>query len=245
MVNTQNGKVALLRIRNPWGNEQEWNGPWGDNTREWGTIPDNEKKALGLSFAHDGEFWMSYDDFVKNFEKLEICNLGPEVMAEVEAMTGVKVAKTAWQTRVHDSAWVANRTAGGCRNFIKTFANNPQFQITLNDADPNDADDLCTCVMAVLQKYRRENRSSGVDMLPIGFAIYRSAGAKGRLGAQYFADAKSVARSPVFINLREVCGRFRLPPGNYVLVPSTFEPNSEGHFMVRMFTNGLIETQAV
>lgn len=55
----------------------------------------------------------------------------------------------------------------------ETFASNPQFRITLTDADPNDADDLCTCVMAVLQKYRRENRASGIDMLPIGFALYK------------------------------------------------------------------------
>lgn len=24
------GKIPLLRLRNPWGNEAEWNGPWSD-----------------------------------------------------------------------------------------------------------------------------------------------------------------------------------------------------------------------
>jgi len=24
------GKIPLLRIRNPWGNEAEWKGPWSD-----------------------------------------------------------------------------------------------------------------------------------------------------------------------------------------------------------------------
>lgn len=24
------GKIPLLRIRNPWGNETEWNGAWSD-----------------------------------------------------------------------------------------------------------------------------------------------------------------------------------------------------------------------
>lgn len=24
------GKIPLLRLRNPWGNETEWNGPWSD-----------------------------------------------------------------------------------------------------------------------------------------------------------------------------------------------------------------------
>lgn len=24
------GKIPLLRLRNPWGNDTEWNGPWSD-----------------------------------------------------------------------------------------------------------------------------------------------------------------------------------------------------------------------
>jgi calpain len=24
------GKIPLIRIRNPWGNEAEWTGPWSD-----------------------------------------------------------------------------------------------------------------------------------------------------------------------------------------------------------------------
>lgn len=26
----QMGRIPLLRLRNPWGNEAEWNGPWSD-----------------------------------------------------------------------------------------------------------------------------------------------------------------------------------------------------------------------
>jgi hypothetical protein len=52
----------------------------------------------------------------------------------------------------------------------------------------------------------------------------------------FFANNKSVGRSPAFINLREVTGRFRVPPGEYVVVPSTYEPNEEGDFMLRIYT---------
>ncbi|CAH8431648.1 unnamed protein product [Schistosoma turkestanicum] len=46
----------------------------------------------------------------------------------------------------------------------------------------------------------------------------------------------SVARSPVFINMREVCGRHKLTPGHYVIIPCTFNPNEEAKFMLRIFS---------
>lgn len=74
---------------------------------------------MGLIFDHDGEFWMSFDDFVKNFETLEICNLGPEVMDEIEDMTGKRPeVKGEWQATTIEGAWIRGKSAGGCRNFI-------------------------------------------------------------------------------------------------------------------------------
>ena len=57
IVSTMNAQIPLLRIRNPWGNEQEWNGPWSDNSKEWSQLPAELKEDMGLTFAHDGEFW--------------------------------------------------------------------------------------------------------------------------------------------------------------------------------------------
>ena len=54
------GEFPLVRVRNPWGNAWEWNGAWSDGSPEWAFIPDQEKERLGLDFAEDGEFWMSY-----------------------------------------------------------------------------------------------------------------------------------------------------------------------------------------
>jgi hypothetical protein len=65
---------------------------------------------------------MSYYDFLQNFEKMEICNLGPEVMDEITQMTGVDVQKHAstdrWITYSQDGRWTSGHTAGGCRNYI-------------------------------------------------------------------------------------------------------------------------------
>ena len=78
------GKMPMVRIRNPWGNEAKWKGRWSDQSREWSLIPNSQKESMGLTLDDDGEFWMSFDDFSKNFEKLEISNLGPDSLEEDE-----------------------------------------------------------------------------------------------------------------------------------------------------------------
>jgi calpain len=243
IVNGPRGPTPLIRIRNPWGNEQEWNGAWSDNSSEWRYLSAQVKQSMGLTFAHDGEFWISFEDFRRNFEKLEVCNLGRDVMQEVQQMTGIQTKQETWAVRSFDGIWRRGQTAGGCRNYLRTFAMNPQYHIKLRDADPNDDDDLCTLIIGVLQKYRRELKSHGVETLAIGFALYEiRGGVRRKLDTEFFANTKSCGRSPAFINLREVTGRFRVPPGEYVIVPSTYEPNEEADFMLRIFTNGIIES---
>lgn len=57
--------TPLIRIRNPWGNVDEWNGPWSDQSSEWQNIPKEEKEEMGLTFDSDGEFWMSYKVWIR------------------------------------------------------------------------------------------------------------------------------------------------------------------------------------
>ena len=53
-------KVRLLRVRNPWGNEIEWNGDWSDSIDYCQNIPEDLKEELCLIKEDDGEFWISY-----------------------------------------------------------------------------------------------------------------------------------------------------------------------------------------
>ncbi|XP_025836402.1 calpain-B [Agrilus planipennis] len=230
------GKIPLLRLRNPWGNESEWNGAWSDKSPEWRFIPEHEKEDLGLTFDDDGEFWMSFKDFQEHFTRLEICNLSPDSLSEEELMEG---HKKKWEMSVFEGEWVRGVTAGGCRNFLETFWHNPQYRITLTEVDEGDDESKCTVIIALMQKNMRSKRVMGVDLLTVGFAVYYLPypdRVPKPLDLNFFKYNASVARSPSFINLREVSCRFKLPPGTYCIVPSTFDPDEEGEFLLRVFS---------
>lgn len=225
------GKLQMVRVRNPWGNECEWKGAWSDKSQEWRLIGEEQRQEMGLTFSNDGEFWMSYQDFISNWHKVEICNLGP-----VESASNEETARR-WEASVLNGCWKPRVSAGGCRNYIDTFWTNPQYVVEVTDADEDDNENLGTLIVGLMQKERRKKRKEGVDLLTMGYAVYKlSPDDKVPLDLKYFKGHASAARSPSFINLREVAGRHRLPPGKYCIVPSTFEPNQEGDFLVRLFS---------
>lgn len=52
---------------------------------------------------------MSFEDFKKNYTKIEICNLTPD------ALEDDKIHK--WTVSVNEGRWVRGCSAGGCRNY--------------------------------------------------------------------------------------------------------------------------------
>ncbi|OXB65370.1 hypothetical protein ASZ78_017100 [Callipepla squamata] len=65
---------------------------------------------------------------------------------------------------------------------------------------------------------------------------WESPGGDEHLSKDFFRYHASKARSKTYINLREVSDRFKLPPGDYILVPTTFEPHQEADFCLRIFS---------
>ncbi|XP_062911689.1 calpain-2 catalytic subunit-like [Mobula hypostoma] len=241
-VSYQGDQEKLIRVRNPWG-QVEWTGSWSDNAPEWSCIPDEERESL-RDQSENGEFWMAFSEFLRNFSRVEICNLTPDTLASNEVHK--------WSMVVHNGSWRTGSSAGGCRNYPRTFWTNPQFKIVLNEADedPDDEDELCSFLVGVIQKNRRRQRKMGEDMHTIGFAIYEvpdeyEGQTNIQLRRDFFVTHASRARSETFINLREVMNRHALPPGQYFVVPSTFEPNKNGDFAIRVFTERQAEVQAI
>ncbi|XP_043914656.1 calpain-2 catalytic subunit isoform X2 [Protopterus annectens] len=220
----------LVRMRNPWGTI-EWTGAWSDNAPEWNSIDAAVKDRL-VNRCDDGEFWMSFTEFLRHFSRLEICSLTPD------ALSSDKYSK--WSLTQHHSSWRRGANAGGCANHTFTFWTNPQFRLVLDEADddPDDNEVGCTFVINLLQKNRRKEKKMGEDMQTIGYAIYEVPPEleNSQLRRDFFASNKSATRSETFINLRDITCRHKLPPGHFVIVPSTFEPNKNADFCLRVFS---------
>ncbi|NWI65781.1 CAN3 protein, partial [Todus mexicanus] len=232
-------KIRLVRLRNPWG-QVEWNGPWSDKSEEWNFMNEEEKIRLQHKVVEDGEFWISFNDFMRHFTKLEICNLTPDTLEADKLQT--------WTVSVNEGRWVRGCSAGGCRNYPDTFWTNPQYRLKLleEDDDPEDEEVICSFLVALMQKNRRKERKLGANLYTIGFAIYEVPaldlllhsmhGTKHHLQKDFFLYNASKARSKTYINMREISERFRLPPSEYVIIPSTYEPHQEGEFILRVFS---------
>ncbi|XP_070826935.1 calpain-9 [Chaetodon trifascialis] len=223
-VKTSHGTEDLVRILNPWGNT-EWEGAWSDmKGPEWNTVSVEEQKRLDRVSREDGEFWMSVSDFRQNFEVMEVCHL-TETLGKEGAVP--------WSCVMHHGNWVPCITAGGSPQG-GSFWQNPQFHFVLSEMDSNTADSRKTCsfVLALMQKHQRRR---GVH-LSIALHIYPANPQNTNLSPEDLSRLRPVLCSPHYSSRREVVLRGSLPPGHYIIIPSTSEHNQQGAFLLRVLT---------
>ncbi|KAG7262912.1 hypothetical protein CRUP_025746 [Coryphaenoides rupestris] len=233
-VSFRGDEVQLIRVRNPWG-EVEWTGAWSDNSTEWRYVGSDDRDRL-TKRSEDGEFWMSFSDFLRQYSTLEICNLTPDALTDNEYKK--------WALSEFEESWRRGSTAGGCRNYLDTYWKNPQFVIKLDeeDDDPDDGEKGCTIIVGLMQKYKRRMRKMGDDLEYMGFAIYER---QVHMKKRFFQTNCSEARSETFTNTREVCSRFCLPPGEYLVIPSTYKPDHNADFYLRVFSEKQADFQEI
>ncbi|PIO05061.1 hypothetical protein AB205_0210090, partial [Aquarana catesbeiana] len=216
-------KIPLIQLRNPWG-QVEWNGLWSDNSPMWSLLDNSLKDKLHVK-REDGDFWMQMDDFMRHFDTLEICNLTPD--------SADSDTPKPWKDSCFDGKWVRGHNAGGCRNHQGTFWSNPQFLVTLEGEDETHPH---TILASLMQKDRRKGRAVGRDFLVIGFEIYKFGQmTKVSQRVNTVSNLIPMVLTP-YIAKRDLTGRYNLPPGQYLIIPTTFMPHEEASFNLRVFT---------
>eukprot|EP00095_Tigriopus_kingsejongensis_P004199 maker-scaffold208_size258758-snap-gene-1.28 protein:Tk04199 transcript:maker-scaffold208_size258758-snap-gene-1.28-mRNA-1 annotation:"calpain-b-like isoform x14" len=216
--------IPLVRLRNPHGNSKEWRGDWSDDDRNWKAIPTDLRKNLGLTFEDDGEFYMSFRDFLKYFGELELCHLTPDALDVEDGLRKFDVFHFFGE-------WKSGFSAGGCGNDgMNSFAQNPQFFINLSDPDPFDDEIRCPVIVSLCQKQQKRKSEHA-----IGFKVYKCDLETKTLSEVYLRQHNSMDRTDTFINLREISKRMVLPAGRYCIIPCTFKRGDQGDFLIRIF----------
>ena len=67
---TYNGVVNLVKLRNPWADTHEYNGPWSDSSSEW--TPAARAQLKYDPDVADGLFWMPFPAFQATFDMLQV-----------------------------------------------------------------------------------------------------------------------------------------------------------------------------
>jgi hypothetical protein len=192
----------LLRVRNPWG-EGEWKGRWSDGAVEW--TPEILKK-LNYQFGDDGTFWMNWEDFAKEFNRVYIVRLYDEL---------------GWQSAAIDSEW-KGITAGGCVNF-PTWKNNPQFALTLSSASN-----------VMISLTQRDTRMEGIleFSIAMGMLVLKASDVSQK-SAQI--KPKDIVGQSSFAPAREASLELGLDAGTYLISATTYQPNQATTFTIRVY----------
>lgn len=217
----------LLRVRNPYGNRTKWKGAWSDNSKEWDTVSEDVKRRMSLRRTSDGEFWMSYEDFSKVFNVIEVCNFSPEDAIEEEGEEETQHGK--WHKTAQKGKWMSGINSGGFKN----PEINPQYLMTLETPDDGDK---CSIVITLMQHS---------DGLAISFFVYHVTEdflCHKPMREDFFKKAKREEKRKVSYSMEVNCS-FKLLPGKYLIVPFN-RTCDNGEFLVRVFSHNKCHLEA-
>ncbi|BHF72814.1 hypothetical protein SprV_0401588500 [Sparganum proliferum] len=244
--------VRLVRLRNLWPSARVgWVGSWSEGSSEWLSLPPEDRVKVGL-VKGEGEFWMSMEDFLANFDYLDICHVvempsgsgnGPAFTSGILTnnhglQDSLLPTSTAGQQHTVGrvfGCWIRGVTAGG-RPFVRaSHWANPQYIMNIPSPDVGDPEGLASVVVALLQSDARPLRHRAPRLLSIGFVLYRlPIGATPPMTRRFFESTSHIASVDFFYDSREVVKRFRFSPGAYLLVPCTYSADQPGNFLLRI-----------
>ena len=115
--------------------------------------------------------------------------------------------------------------------------------------DADDNEQKATCIISLMQKDSRLKRlKTGQDSCEeyIQFKLFKVKDGVETDGVRlYGSQLDRIGASGSYINSREVTKRFRVDPGNYLIIPSTYDEGKESEFLLRVFTETPIDAKSV
>ncbi|XP_071377859.1 calpain-2 catalytic subunit-like isoform X2 [Centroberyx affinis] len=231
-VESEGTKVNLVRIWNPWG-EKEWNGDWSDKSALWNTVSSDDRDECRKK-RNDGEFWMKMEDYCVYYEDMDICCESPNFLDDDAACQ--------WKCSLKEGRWEEGKSAGGSDSESDNFWTNPQYRVRVKAVEGESKGDR-NVLLSLMQKPDEEYRSK-VKYHYMGFIIYQvpSEAPKGHLPASLFQDTSALKVSE-FCDVRELIEFHSLQPGEYLVIPCTYDPNKTANFILTVYSKAEAEME--
>lgn len=209
----------LIRLTNPW-RKKEWKGNWCKNSNLWKHVTKNFKRKMNFISIENGEFYMSFVDFYKEFSEIVIChNLNTNCF---------KLTTTYAESSVYDY-WRKPDRCGGCLNYKNnSFLANPQYRFDV----VNKNGDLV--IISLTQKNKRSDWKFGAKNLHVGFCIIPIEFNR-IIRISSIENETKIIDTPLH-NSESIMLSVRLAYGRYCIIPHTYKQNDEGEFFLRVFT---------
>lgn len=207
-------------------------GLWNKGGEEWNRVGQEAKEILEPDNQDDGQFLISFEDFIKEFDVLSLCHVNVHGFDYEETND----SDFRWKILTFKGEWIVGENAGGLDNEL--FWKNPQYKITIEDTK-----DKFTIIISLLQFSREqkklENQGGDVIYEPIGFYIYSIIDSEAQPDQNGIYEKKSLKfykHTKGFMPVKQISKRFDIEPGDYVVIPSFFQKDIPGSYVLRIYT---------
>ncbi|EJD74438.1 calpain-5 [Loa loa] len=226
-------RQMMIRLQNPWG-EKEWNGPWSDGSKEWEQVTDEHKLELGITVEEDGDFWMPWNEFIRYFTDLSVCQLFNTSLFNFGPKFYEWKFFDEWKSN-NARQGALNDRAGGCINFMATFCCNPQYRF---DIDVDDSE----VRFALTQKVKNEGEKHREPLVTIGMHLMK---VEDNRIYRIHQPINPVITSDYNNGRSAYLHCQNLRQGRYILLPTTFAPLEFAEFLLRIYSERNIAPRAL
>ncbi|ELU15007.1 hypothetical protein CAPTEDRAFT_185839 [Capitella teleta] len=215
---------AMIRIRNPWGSRKgEWLGDWSDSSVLWDEVTDDVKTKMKVSERQDGEFWMALEDYVAYFNDTHMCNFTPDFDKDGKegGLNQLCCILGEWRAE----------SAAGCDPDVKMDNQKYLFSVPKKGLDEEGK---LPVVLQVLQF--KEHIKSKEPPFYMRTDLYKIV-SQDRKGHSIHLVLDEITNFLNYFGGSDYAYRYRLLPGDYMIVPTTLEPGQEKAFCLRLFSS--------
>jgi hypothetical protein len=244
--------LQLLKLRNPPGDHEEWNGDWSDKSTLWTR---RLKAKLGWVDEDDNTFWMAFDDFCNVFRHLYVCKwynpltwptktipgqwstnipyvMDPSIEEDAKSVRskglvvqGVDITDGEVDSQpkfINTSGGVPTKHNPGC-----VLENNPHYALHI----------FRPCEVRITLSQTDSRGSVNGEAMPCAIYLLRNEHPKRPMRVKEISRDSLVAYTGEPVDDRTQHLYTNLRPGLYVIVPAIYKAGMSGNYTLSVLSN--------